>query len=305
MKRFLNPRKAANGRLIAKILVILIIFVLSCGYAQARSRDILKVGSDLMIEEGMNIRDAVVIMGDVTVDGTVERDVVVIGGSIILTNKAFVGRNVVAISGMIERSEEAEVGGDLTEVNIPGLYTLVSLFSNDNRSGSFFGFSVWPIICFLGYLTLALLITTLFPGSTQAISDKIAAGPIKSGLSGLLAMLLIVPLAILLAISIIGLLLIPVEMTAVSTALLIGYIAAAQLIGKKMTAALKRPQATPLWGTFWGVIILGGISLIPFLGWAINALAAIVGFGGTWLSLMSTRNSRAAQSYAEQQDLPF
>jgi hypothetical protein len=272
----------------SKLLIILLFaaFVIAFGgIAQAQSQDLVKFGSDLMIEAGMNVRNAVVIAGDITVDGRVEQDVVAIGGSIILTNRAVVGRNVVAISGSIERSTGADVGGNLTEVNIPGLYTLVSAFSGGNWTGPFLFFALWPMVSFIGLLALAILITSFFPGPIETVSNRVEENPIRSGIVGTVGMLLIVPLGILLAISIIGLVLIPVEIFAVSIGFLLGYVAVARLIGRKLYRSLKRPPSVALWETFWGAILLGLIGLIPVVGWLVNALAALLGFGGVWAAI--------------------
>jgi hypothetical protein len=255
------------------------------------SRDLVRFGSDLMIEEGMEVRNAVVIAGDVVVDGRVDQDVVAIGGSVILTDKASVGRNVVAVSGSIERGTGAEVGGNMTEVNIPGLYSLVNAFSGGNWTGPFIFFAVWPIISFIGFLALALLIAVIFPGSLAAVSGSIEINPIKSAVAGFVGMLLIIPLGVLLAVSIIGLVLIPVEIILVSTAFLFGYVAAAAAIGRKLYAAMKRPRTLPFWETLFGMVFLGVIGLIPVLGWLINSLAAIFGFGGIWLAVVRKRRA--------------
>ena len=277
--------KAMPGGRLLFVLLLAVCMIAFGGTARADNQDLVKFGSDLMIEAGMNVRNAVVIAGDVTVDGRVEQDVVAIGGSIILTNRAVVGRNVVAISGSIERSVGAEVGGNLTEVNIPGLYTLVSAFSGGNWTGPFLFFALWPMVSFVGLLALAILITAFFPESIETVSARVDERPIKSGIVGAVGMLLIVPLAILLAISIIGLVLIPVEIFAVSLGFLFGYVAVARLIGQKLYRSLKRPPSVALWETFWGAILLGLIGLIPVLGWLVNALAAILGFGGVWAAL--------------------
>ncbi|MDD2671803.1 MAG: hypothetical protein PHG91_08795 [Syntrophales bacterium] len=266
-----------------RVLLAIIFLVFISSSASAESRDIVKFGSDLMIEEGMNIRDAVVFAGDITVDGPVERDVTAIGGSVVLTNRAVVGRNVVSIGGAIEGSEEAAVNGNLTEVNLPGLYTLITTFSGGDWTGPFLLLGIWSLLTFAGFIVLAVIFAAIFPGLIRSLSDKIEARPIGSFLSGLGASLLIVPLGILLAITIVGLLLIPVEIFLVSAGFLLGYIGTARLIGKRLSAAVRKTEPPIVWETFWGVIALGMIGLIPVLGWAVNFLAALFGFGGAVL----------------------
>jgi hypothetical protein len=260
-------------------LSLLPVFVFCSPVQAEKTKDIIKFGTDLVIEEEMNVRDAVVVAGDITVDGSVVRDVVAVGGSVILTNKAVVGRNVVAIGGLIEKGTDAEVGGNLTEVNIPGIYSLVQTFSGGDWTGPFLFFSVWPIISFIGFLALSLLIMAFFPGAVGTVSHNIEGKPVRTGLTGLIGMLLIIPLGILLAVSLIGILLIPVEMVLVSASFLVGYIAVGRLIGNKILSTLKRPESAMIWETFWGIIFLGLIGFIPVVGWLINVLAVLFGFG--------------------------
>jgi uncharacterized membrane protein YiaA len=261
------------------LLAILLLLFLISPSARAEDRDVVRFGSDLMIEEGMAIRDAVVFAGDITVDGPVERDVTAIGGTVVLTHRAVVGRNVVSIGGIIERSEGATVYGNISEVNIPGLYTLITTFSGGDWTGPFLLLGIWSLLSFIGFIVLAVLVAAILPGLISSISEKIEERPIGSFLCGLGSSLLIVPVGILLAITIVGLLLIPVEMIVVSAGFLLGYIGTARLIGKRLSRAMRRTELPILWETFWGVLALGIIGLIPVLGWAVNLLAVLSGFG--------------------------
>jgi hypothetical protein len=46
-----------------------------------------------------------------------------------------------------------------------------------------------------------------------------------------------------------------------------------------------------LWETFWGLIVLWGVSWVPVLGWLINSVASLLGFGGVIAALLSARKS--------------
>ncbi len=256
----------------------------------AGEQDIVKFGTDLMIEGDEGIRDAVVIAGDIIVDGSVERDVIAIGGSVTLTNKAVVGRNVIAVSGQIQRGTGAEVGGNITEVNIPGLYTLVNAFSGGDWTGPFLFFAAWSIVSFIGLLALALLISVFFPGTIDTVSSALHDQSVRSAVVGIIGMLLLIPVGVLLAISVIGIVLIPVEVIFVSISFLFGYVAAARLIGMRLLKAIRRPPATPVWETLWGTILLALVGFIPVLGWLINALAVIFGFGGVLNALLQRQH---------------
>ena len=259
--------------------------------AEAEGRTIVKFWSDIVVEEGMRVRDAVAIGGNVTVDGIVEHDAVAVAGSVILGSKAVVGRNVVSVGGAIEKAEGAVVRGDLTEVSIPGMSSVLRSVSWPSWEELRWVFGIISLVAFVGFLALALVIVAVFPKPVGLISSAVEDSPLKVTLWGLLGVLLIVPLAIFLAVSVVGIVLIPLEMFIVVCAFLVGYIAVAQLIGKKIVTALRRPDRPMLWETLWGLIILWMIGWVPILGWLVKAIVALLGLGGVIAALLHARKS--------------
>lgn len=267
--------------------VLVVGFVLGFqSLAEAGARNFVKFGSDLVVEEGTRARNAVAIGGDVTVNGMVERDVVAIAGSVLLGPKAVVGKNVVSVGGTIETADEATVRGELTEVNIPGLNSLLTAISRDGWEGLRWVLGVVSFIAFIGFLAFALLVVALLSKPIVRVSTAIEDNALKATLWGLLGTLLIVPLGVFLAISVVGIVLIPVEIALVICAYVVGYIAAARLVGKKIAEALRRPEHPMLLETLLGLIILWIIGWVPVLGWAVKAVASLLGLGGVIVALL-------------------
>ena len=259
--------------------------------AGAEDRTIVKFWSDLVVEEAMRVRDAVVIGGHITVNGVVEHDVVAVGGSVMLGPNAVVGRNAVSLGGTIDRAEGAEVQGDIFEVNIPALASGLTSVFRDNWQGLRWAFQILALIAFIGFLALALLVIALLPGPVGLVSAAVENNTLKAALWGLLGMVMIVPLAIFLAVSVVGLVLMPLYGFLVACAFLSGYIAVAHLIGKKITTALKRPDQPMLWETFLGLIVLWAIGWVPIVGWMVNGVAGLLGLGGVIACLLGTRKA--------------
>ncbi len=96
------------------LLLILVtgLFLCSAATVRADSANIVKIGSNVTIEEGTKVRNVLAIGGQITVDGVVENNVVSIGGSIVLTRTAVVGGNVFSLGGIIVRGRGAEVYGN-------------------------------------------------------------------------------------------------------------------------------------------------------------------------------------------------
>ena len=75
------------------IAIVLIIFPA----AAVKAENVVKIGADVTIEEGMKVNNVVGVGGQITVTGLVENNVVAIGGSIVLTSTALVRGNVICI----------------------------------------------------------------------------------------------------------------------------------------------------------------------------------------------------------------
>jgi hypothetical protein len=258
----------------------------SWSLAAADGRTLVRFGSDLVVEQGMRVRDAVAIGGQVTVNGIVEHDAVAVGGSVILGPNAVVGRSVVSVGGTIEQAEGAAVHGDLVEVNIPGLASLVTSLSRNGWQGLRWAFGIISLIAFIGFLALAMMIVAILPKPVALVSTAVEAHLLKSALWGLLVVVLVVPSAVFLAISVVGIVLIPVEIVLVVCAILVGYVAVARLVGRKISIAFRKPDQPMIWETFWGLIILWVIGWVPILGWGIKSVAALLGLGGVMAALL-------------------
>ena len=259
------------------------------GTALATSRDFVKFGRNLTVKQGMKVHDAVAIGGRVTVEGEVQRNVVAVAGSVYLASSAVVGGDVISIGGVIEKEEGAQVQGDQVEAALPGFSSFITTLSQGDWHELSWVFRLIAIIASIGFMGLALIVVLLIPRPIGIISSTVEHDTLKVAGWGLLGIFLILPVALLLAVSIIGIVLIPVEIIFVVCALLVGYIAVAQLLGKKITFALRKPNRPIFWETLWGLIVLWVIGLVPALGALVKSVAGLLGLGGVILSLLRHR----------------
>ena len=161
-----------------------------------------------------------------------EKNVVAVGGSVVLTKTAVVGGNVIALGGVIVIARDATVGGSITEINSSNLYeTLTTALSTEWEGWSWI-FAIISLSIFIVILVLALLIVALLPKPVRIISEAISENTFKVVLCGLLGLVLIAPLALLLTISVVGIALIPLEVIIVVCSIVLGFIAVGQLIGE-------------------------------------------------------------------------
>ena len=265
------------------------LLLLAWGVGAGEARDLVKFGRNVIVTQGMKVHDAIAIGGQVTVEGEVERNVVAVAGSVLLDSSAVVGGDVISVGGIIEKEEGARVQGDQVEVALPGFSSFIMSLSQGDWRGLSWVFRLIFLIASIGFMALALMVVLLIPRPIGIISAAIEHNTLKMAGWGLLGIFLIVPVAILLAVSIIGIVLIPVEIIFVVCALLMGYIAVAQLLGKRITFLLKKPNQPMFWETLWGLIVLWAIGWIPVLGGLIKSVAGLLGLGGVIFSLLRLR----------------
>ena len=148
----------------------------------------------------------------------------------------------------------------------------------------------------LGFLALAVLLVALLPKPFDLITDNVQQNLGKVILWAILGLVVLVPLAIFLAISVVGIPLIALEVFLAGIAFLVGYIAIAQLIGDKIAALIKRPALSVIWLTVIGLLALWLIDWVPFLGSLVKAVAIVLGFGGVLTTLFTSRKRVQVQN---------
>ncbi len=262
----------------------------------ATDRSIIKIGSDVRIEKDMRVEDAVAVGGSVYVDGIVDGDAVAVGGTVHLSEEAIVHGDVVTVGGVIDQAEGAMIYGTTVDV---GAFDFKNIFEGKHFLGGHRGIpKFFTIIPLIGLFALVLLLSVLIPTELSTVASNIKNEPIIMFLWGMLGVILIVPLAVMLAISIIGIALIPLEVLAVFLASLIGYIAVAIMIGKKLLKALNKDNPSVVLSAILGVLILWLIGLIPIFGGIVMAIAWIIGFGAVIMAV-ARRNKKTEEIVIE------
>jgi len=276
----------------AFIAILVMMFAGFAAGAQAENITIFKIGEDVAIEEGARANHVLTINGQITVAGIVEGNVIALGESVVLTKKAVVKGNVVTLGGVIVAGKGVEVHGTVTEINSSNISDVITRVLSDEWEGWSWVFAILSLTIFFSVLIIAVLIVLLIPRPIQIIATVIQEETVKITLWGLLGMVLVVPLAVLLTISVIGIVLIPLEMILVVSAVLLGFIAASQLLGRKLYALCKRPSQHILRETFWGLVVLWIIGWIPYIGWMIKVLAMMMGLGAVIYTRFGTHAPR-------------
>jgi len=145
---------------------------------------------------------------------------------------------------------------------------------------------VWPAVWATGlwWVSLAVigfLIIALLPRATAAMEDSAKSRPLATlgiGLLGFAAALGIVPVT---ALTIIGIVLLPVAIVVAIASCILAYLAGVYLVGFRASHAFMKVDT--IWkraGVLVASVVLAGlIGMLPLLGWLISLLLLTFGFG--------------------------
>jgi len=281
-----------------------------------RKGDVVRIGGGAVdVAENERVEgDVVAIGGPVTVNGEVTGDVVGVGGGLTLGPHAVVRGEVTAVGGPFKRDPQAQVFGKINEIGI-GVNGQTIPPYNINMRNIVFGTLasrvqrfVTTIVRVLMFILFALIVTAVGQRPVQQIAARIGAEPVRSGLMGLLAQILFVPVLVVtilaLVISIIGiplLVLVPFAIILVGIVMLVGFTGTAYMVGGWTLERFGRTERNPYLIAAIGIVVIAGLTLIgrlfalavggigaPFyiVGYVLEYLAWTVGFGAaiqTWI----------------------
>ena len=269
---------------VAIIIALICALSISASPAFAKSQDIVRITENIDIPGGMVVNDVVAIGGDVTVYGKVENNIVAVGGRVSLKPASCVVGEIVIVGGSLLRESGSVTSGRLTQIDMP--YFIPSLASF-LKGGWIAVWATISVLVLLGFLGLAILLVALIPENMRTAVNAMEKSFARMLLWGLAWVILVVPIAVILAISVIGIILIPLEILLVGLALIIGYIAGAIYIGKNILLAFKA-NPVPFVDAILGILILFLIGFVPIVGHVVKALFLLAGFGAVITSRFGT-----------------
>ena len=249
-----------------------------------RGSERVVLGQSLSIGAEETVDKAVAVGGSVTVAGHVRRDAVAVGGSVTLLPGARVEGDAVAIGGAVSVEEGATLEGDNVSLGgtIPTMVGSMTRWAVGGRPHlrSMFGFASRMTRAVLLYV-IALLIAAAFPGAFLRVKTYLVDRPGLSALGGLALILGFLPLCVLLAVTIVGIPLIPVAALLLVALLLFGFTVSAGWLGERMPFPREK---TPVKAVALGGVVLALVSLVPWLGTATLVLVAAFAAGAALLS---------------------
>lgn len=219
-------------------------------------------------------------------DDVVNGDLTVVFGNATCESGGIIRGNVRIYGGHFYQFDGCEVDGSPIELG-PGDLATILPWSDIDSSNHAFVEQNSRVFRQIAYAVVVLFAFLLFPLRVRLALERVEKHPGLSAATGTLAAVAVVPLAILLLLSIIGIPLIVVEVAALFAGLWIGQAAVAILVGRRLFELL-RPTATPtpLGALVFGLIVVGAAQMLPVIGWVVTALVSLVGLGAAILGFV-------------------
>jgi hypothetical protein len=257
------------------VIVALVAIVAFARPALAQTQAIYHGGTyfgSVVVEPGQVVDgDLTVIFGDATIEGIVEGDLNVVGGS-------YDPRPGGVVTGQVH-----QVGSAVAQAVVP--------WAPSASEGSY-GYSPFVpdhrLLWRLSWNVLALLVFLIFPLRTRMVLDRLERHPGLSVAAGLVGCIAVIPLAILLAITILLIPLIVLEMVFLLASAFLGTAALALLIGRRLCELIS-PTTTPspLLAFLAGIALITAAELVPVIGTLVLIFVGLIGLGATILSFTS------------------
>lgn len=267
-------------------------------------RPIVRVGQDYTVRADDAVREIRSVFGDVTIEGRVEGEVLVVLGSARLASTAVVEGSVVVVGGSATIDAGASIQRDLVVVGgtlsaPPGfspegehvvigsaglgqaLHSLVPWVTRGLLWGRLIVPDlqwIWVVVGVIGLIYLVL--NTVFDKPVRGCADTLHEKPLSAFLLGLLVLVLTVPALAILAASVIGLAVVPFALCALIVGALVGKTGVVRAIGRSVvreTSPESRIQSFR--SLLIGLVVLCLAYMVPVLGFVTWAITGVLGLG--------------------------
>jgi uncharacterized RDD family membrane protein YckC len=248
------------------------------------------------------VGDSVVsVFGNGYVDSVVKGDVVAVFGNLGLGPRAEIGGNLVSIGGTVQRDPAAKVAGGV-QIVLPGMAERVNGLKPWIRNClllarplAFVPGIAWAWGLALGFLVFYVLLALLAGPAVERCAETLESRPGRTLLISVLAVLLVPMLMVILAITVIGLVLIPFLSLGLMAATLFGKAVMLAWLGRLVLRGAGRGEP---WRVALAVLVGGAITLllycVPVVGFIVFKLLGVLGLGVVIHTLALAWNVRRA-----------
>ena len=259
---------------------MLMVLMLCAFEINVDNKDKVAIFNDIKIPEGITVNgdavvlfgdvvvngklagDAVAIFGDISVIGTMEGNAVAVFGEISVKNDGVISGDAVGILGGVEKSSGGMIRGEIVDINSP--------FNAKKSSGLIPRISYGDMIGLVTIYAFSCLAILIAPDRIRLMSEESKSRPGRRFAIGFAIMILFIPasiiLSILLAITLIGIIFIPFIFIALFLIAFIGMVAVEVAVGHRLTGQTEGNNALFI-NLMVGVLLVYALKVIPIFGW--------------------------------------
>jgi hypothetical protein len=251
--------------------------------------ELFVAGANVILSGSFN--DKVKAFGaNVVLAGTFAGDVEVAAARVILTPTSVIKGDLRYAAAVLDRQQGSQVLGRVKPYSDKFEAEGMDAWREKGRKAAAWAWVVFQLVSMASLVLAGFLLHTFFPGISEKAVDLISDSPWVSLGVGVV-FLVAVPLALVITmVTVVG---IPLATIAGLLYIVIIYLSRISIsvwIGRKVMGVLAgRRIFSFFWPLVIGVVIIGLVGLIPFLGWLFRILCLLVGLGALWLALWRSR----------------
>ncbi|WP_373524760.1 hypothetical protein [Nostoc sp.] len=240
--------------------------------------NLIRFGGNVTVPENQIVENALAFGGNVTVspNARVLDTAIAFGGDVILKKGARVDGDTYSFGGKIVQEPGAIIGGEkATFSDRHGM-----MYGSDRGRSSFFAHyffsAIFRISAAIAAAILGLIILHTSPQFLPNLATKLRQHPSLTALWGIGAIVAIIFVSVFLAITLIGIPLIPLLILTAIVTSLVGSLGVALFVGQRLISNGNRSLQQQF---LVGLAILTVLALIPFFGGLVVFLVNLFGLG--------------------------
>ncbi len=256
--------------------------------SHAERRGLFVVGEDGRVAPDDDVSIAIVIGGDLQIEGRVRGVAAAIGGSLDVEPGALVEGAGVAVGGEVNVSDGARVlgaqmrvgGGDMSAV-------MGELVEARATPPPLWLGPLMRLAQVIGLFIVATLFIWLFPEQVRTVRTTTVQQPMYATLAGLGLLIGFVPLVLVLGLTLFGIPLVWVVFAVIAVAVTLGLAGLSASVGRGLRVV--RNEHNLYGAAVAGFLLLALLSALPVVGGIALLLAGLYGAGAALLSRFGTR----------------
>ncbi|HED31346.1 MAG TPA: polymer-forming cytoskeletal protein [Prosthecochloris aestuarii] len=235
---------------------------------------------------------------NVVLSGTFNGDLVINAAHLSINPGARINGDLQYSAASLSGLEHAQIKGSVTQVQVEAPEQEIRQLLGKFRHSAAIGFLLWWVTSLAGLIVTGMIIHRFFPQFTLGVTETMQTEAWSSVGAGFAVLVATPVIAALLALSLVGLPLAFIAMSAYGMALYTSQVFGGIWLGRTIARQFRKTGNSPAEipaSLLTGALLIWIIRLVPVFGWLFTLLVLMLGFGAiTRYLLASIRQAPAA-----------